>query len=169
MVLSLLRPNIGTGSSQSFQVGDLSRHPALSSHASSQTKFPRHSFHFPPYNCEMFARLSRTTFASATRCPPKSVPLSVVRVSRRTMSATSHAPTTKSSDTPWLVSPIFAKSNIRNLNFQILSSQIGSLVFFGPAVCSLFRDGHSMSTFMVNSASLPSFSICEEKYSWGTQ
>ena len=50
----------------------------------------------------MFARLSRTTFASAARCSHTSVPLSVARVSRRTMSATSHA-STKSSDTPWMV------------------------------------------------------------------
>jgi len=77
----------------------------------------------------MFARLLRTTFASAKRCPPTSVPLSVVRVSRRNMSAASHAPTCKSSDTPWL---------------------IGSLVVFGPAFLYLISPSARKNTHGVH-------------------
>ncbi|KAF8799012.1 hypothetical protein BYT27DRAFT_7202762 [Phlegmacium glaucopus] len=76
----------------------------------------------------MSARLARTVFASATRRQPISVPLSVARVSRRTMSATSHAPA-KSSDTPWM---------------------IGSLVVFGPALLYLLSPSARKNTHGVH-------------------
>jgi len=77
----------------------------------------------------MSARLARTIFASATRRTPTSVPLSVGRVSRRTMSATSHASAKSSGDTPWM---------------------IGSLLVFGPALLYLLSPSAKKNTHGVH-------------------